>query len=116
MNTNGVPNTNHICKQINQLNKKWNLKPTLDDLVGVQLSFKESLEAPIVRLQHAGDLNNRETIKIKVSGDGTNIGKRLTIVNFTLISPFLIKKLWLWGEKAICLDCQRKPTETYMKA
>jgi len=34
-------------------------------------------------LQHAGDLHDGETMKMKVSRDETNIGKRLTIVNFT---------------------------------
>ena len=32
MKAKGVPNTNRICKQINELNKKWNLKPTPGDL------------------------------------------------------------------------------------
>ena len=53
----------------------------------------------IVRLQHAGDLNNGETIKIKVSGDGTNIGKRLTIAKFTY--TICNEKEGSMGEKAI---------------
>ena len=29
-----------------------------------------------------GTLKDRDTIKVKMNGDGTNIGKRLTVVNF----------------------------------
>jgi len=65
MKAKGVPNINRIGKQINELNKKWNLKPTAGDVEGNQLSFKESLEEHIVRLQHAGDLNDGETFKNK---------------------------------------------------
>lgn len=72
MKAKGVPNINRIGKQINELNKKWNLKPTAGDVEGNQLSFKESLEEHIVSLQHAGDLDDGETIKTKVSGDVTN--------------------------------------------
>ena len=75
------------------------LKPTPVDLQGFQLSFKESLEEQIVRLQQAGDLNDGETINIKVSGDGTNIGKWLTIVNFRY--TILNEKMWQWGKRAI---------------
>ena len=57
------------------------MKPTLGDAEGVQLEFAESLQEHIVGLQKNGEINDGETIK-KLSGDGTNIGKGLT-VNFT---------------------------------
>ena len=48
---NGLPNTYSIKKRINELNSKWNLKPTPGDAEGVQLGFAESLQEHIVRLQ-----------------------------------------------------------------
>ncbi|RMX49099.1 hypothetical protein pdam_00003930 [Pocillopora damicornis] len=80
---NDLPNIYSIKKRINELNSKWNLKPTPGDAEGVQLGFAESLQEHIVRLQKNGEINDGETIKIKLSGDGKNIGKGLTVVNFT---------------------------------
>ena len=72
-----------IKKRINEIYSKWAFRPTPGDAEGVQLGFAESLQEHIVRLQHNGEIKDGETIKIKLSGDGTNIGKRLTVVNFT---------------------------------
>ena len=80
---NDLPNIYSIKKQINELNSEWNLKPTPGDAEGVQLGFAESLPKHIVRLQKNGEINDGETIKIKLSGDGSNIGKGLTVVNLT---------------------------------
>ena len=76
MTANGVPDTYSIKKRINELNSKWNLKPSPGDAEGVQLGFAETLQEHIVRLQQTGEIKNGETIKIKLSGDGTNIGKK----------------------------------------
>ncbi|RMX37378.1 hypothetical protein pdam_00026038, partial [Pocillopora damicornis] len=78
---NDLPNIYSIKKQINELNSEWNLKPTPGDAEGVQLGFAESLQEHIVRLQKNGEINDGEAIKIKLSGDGTNIGKGLTILH-----------------------------------
>ena len=42
----------------------------------VQLSFRESLEEQEIRLQGKGVFHMNTKIKVKISGDGTNIGKR----------------------------------------
>ena len=97
MTANGIPNTYSIKKRINELNSKWNLKPTPGDAEGVQLGFTKTLQEHIVRLQQTGEIKNGETIKIKLSGDGTNIGKRLTVVNFTF--TILNEKEVAMGEK-----------------
>lgn len=52
-----------------------------------------------MRLQQNGEIKDGETIKIKLSGDGTNIGKRLTVVNFTF--TILNEKEVAMGEKGI---------------
>ena len=55
----------------------------------MQISFKESLEGQIFNLQRKEDLEG-DIIKLKISGDGTCIGKRLKLVNITY--SFLNKK------------------------
>ena len=111
MKANGVPNTYSIKKRINELNSKWNLKPTPGDTEGVQLGFSDSLKEHIVKLQQTGEIKDEETIKIKLSGDGTNIGKRLTVVNFTF--TILNEKELAMGEKGNYVLAIIKTTETY---
>ena len=108
---NDLPNIYSIKKQINELNSKWNLKPTPGDAEGVQLGFAESLQEHIVRLQKNGEINDGETIKIKLSGDGTNIGKGLTVVNFTF--TILHEKDVAMGVKGNYILAVIKTTETY---
>ncbi|CAH3115052.1 unnamed protein product [Pocillopora meandrina] len=108
---NGLPNTYSIKKRINELNSKWNLKPTPGDAEGVQLGFAESLQEHIVRLQKNGEINDGEAIKIKLGGDGTNIGKRLTVVNFTF--TILNEKDVAMAEKGNYVLAVIKTTETY---
>ena len=50
--------------------------PYLAKPMGVQLSFRESLEEQEIRLQGKGVFHMNTKIKVKISGDGTNIGKR----------------------------------------
>lgn len=81
------------------------------DAEGVQLGFAESLQEHIVRLQKNGEINDGETIKIKLSGDGTNIGKGLTVVNFTF--TILHEKDVAMGVKGNYILAVIKTTETY---
>ena len=111
MKANGVPNTYSIKKRIKELNSKWNLKPTPGDTEGVQLGFSDSLQEHIVKLQQTGEIKGGETINIKLSGDGTNIGKRLTVVNFTF--TILNEKELAMGEKGNYVLALIKTTETY---
>lgn len=64
-----------------------------------------------MRLQQIGGIKDGETIKIKLSGDGTNIGKRLTVVNFTF--AILNEKELAMGEKGNYVLAVIKTTETY---
>ena len=110
MKANGVPNTYSIKKRIKELNSKWNLKPTPGDTEGVQLGFSETLQEHIVKLQQTGEIKDGETIKINLSGDGTNIGKRLTVVNFTF--TIVNEKELAMGEKCNYVLAVIKTTET----
>ena len=107
----GVPNSYSIKKRIDELNSKWALRPTPGDAEGVQLGFAETLQGHIVRFQKNGEIKDGQTIKIKLSGDGTNIGKRLTVVNFTF--TILNEKEVAMGEKGNYVLAVIKTTETY---
>ena len=63
------------------INRRWNLFPTPGEADGVQIRLKDSLSEQIPKIKNK--LNGCKTIKIKVSDDGTNIGKRLHILNVT---------------------------------
>lgn len=99
-----------IPSRSKSMNSKWNLKQTPGDAEGVQLGFAESLQEHIVRLQQIGGIKDGETIKIKLSGDGTNIRKRLTVVNFTF--AILNEKELALGEKGNYVLAVIKTTET----
>ena len=83
MKADGPPNLYKLIKHAKDLNSKWDLKDTPGTADGVQISFKDSLLENILRLRVSGLLDDCKTIKIKISGDGTNIGKRLSVVNIT---------------------------------
>ena len=71
------------------INGRWNLFPTPGEAGGVQNNAKRQficLGEQIPKIK--SKLNGCKTIKIKVSSDGTNIGKRLHILNdfYTIIN------------------------------
>ena len=79
-----------IKSLMSTLNSNWNIYPTPGDTNGVQMSFVQSLNSKISKLVN-DDMFKTETddgnaclnLKIKISGDGTQIGKRLNVVNVT---------------------------------
>ena len=83
--TKQMPNNYKTEKKLKDFNAKWDLQPTPGQAKGVQLGFKECLEEQLIRLQGKGVFNMNTKIKVKISGDGMNIGKRLKIVNVTYI-------------------------------
>ena len=66
---------------MNTINRRWNLFPTPGEADGVQIRLKDSLFEQISKIKNK--LNGCKTIKINVSGDETNTGKRLHILNVT---------------------------------
>ncbi|PFX31339.1 hypothetical protein AWC38_SpisGene3869 [Stylophora pistillata] len=72
---------------------------------------KDSLEEQIQRLQKNGVLDEATTIKVKISGDGTNIGKRLKLENVTYTN--LNKKDAAMNEKGNYVLAIIKTTENY---
>lgn len=79
-----IPNKGNIAKKIGEINTKWTLKETPGEAEGIQVSFRESLSEQLLRLQEKGTIGEKDTkVKVKISGDGTNIGKRLKLENIT---------------------------------
>ena len=111
MKATDMPNAYNIKKNIAQLKAKWKLKPTPGEAEGVQTSLKDSLKEQIQRLKIKGDLGEQETVRIKMSGDGTNIGKRLKVVNFTY--TILNEKDNAMSEKGNYVLAIVKTKETY---
>ena len=86
-----------ICKQLprhyklqrrsSELNELWNIKPTPNNTCGVQQSLEDRLHIRISQLHKVApkdeQFRTEQKIRVKLSGDGTNIGKRLHVINFT---------------------------------
>ena len=70
-----------IKNRMDTINRRWSLFPTPGEADGVQIRLKDSLSEQIPKIKNK--LNGCKTIKIKVSGDETNIGKPLHILNVT---------------------------------
>ena len=78
-----LPSKYSIKKRIELLNTQWNVFPTPGTVDGVQMKLKDSLMEQTCRLLKDKKLNNCNSLKIKVSSDGTRIGKRLQLLNIT---------------------------------
>ena len=83
------PKSYKIKDLIQEINKKWNLFQTPGDTVGVQQSIKSRLETRLKVLINKGKmmLVPQNKVRIKLSGDGTNVGKHLHVkdVTFTIL-------------------------------
>ena len=77
-----IPSLYGIKKRMEQLNSKWNIFSTPGQAEGVQIKLGDSLKDQLERLIEDG-VELTENVKIKVSGDGTRVGKRLQILNVT---------------------------------
>ena len=104
-----MPTKYKICKHLDKLNANWNLKSTPGEAEGIQISFRESIEEQIRRLQKNGLLHKVTTGKVKISGDGTNIGKRLQLVTYTILT----EKDVAMNEKGKYFLAMIKTTENY---
>ena len=81
-----LPRHYKIKQHIRKFNELWNIKPTPHG-VGVQQSLKERLYVHLEHLlkvsPHDADFIKKQQVRVKLSGDGANIGKRLHVVMFT---------------------------------
>ena len=82
-----LPRHYKLKKKIASLNSQWNITPTPNNTVGVQQKLKDGLERRIRKLlvdsNPDSPFRRNKVVRIKLSGDGTCIGKRLHVTNFT---------------------------------
>lgn len=82
-----LPRSWKVQERIKYINSKWNLSITPGDTCGIQQSIKERLEIRLQALLKSIPSNSafkkNNKIRVKLSGDGTNIGKRLHVINVT---------------------------------
>ena len=83
MKSKDLPTSYGIKKRIQELNAQWNVFPTPGSAEGVQMKLKDSLTEQVTRLLKEGKLHNFDSLKIKLSGDGTRVGKHLQLLNVT---------------------------------
>ena len=115
MSDQGLPRSCQIEKQIKEINQRWEVTNTPEGTTGVQISLKEKL---CERVEHLiqispcdADFRTRQIIKVKMTGDGTWIGKRLHIVTFgfTVLDEGSVVKSAA-GNHSVCL---LKESENY---
>ena len=81
-----LPRRHQLQSSINQPNSSYNIYPISGKLIGFQQSICHLLDMVLYR--HAAEkFPIPEKIKIKLSGDGTWLGKRIHIVSFTFTLP-----------------------------
>ena len=91
------------------VNERWNPFPTPGEAKGVQIRLKDSLMEQIPKIEHK--FGSSKNLKIKVSGDGTNIGKRLHI--FNVIYTIINEESAAMSEKGNYVLAIIKTTEEY---
>ena len=76
-----------LKRRVAELNKLWNIKPTPNGTCGVQQTLEDRLRVRVSHLHKtaAADAKFQSTkeLNVKLADDGTNIGKRLHVINFT---------------------------------
>lgn len=83
-----MPRQYRLRERITELNQLWKIQPTPNNTQGVQQSLKDRLELRIKHLVTTTTDPNvpfmrEKTVRVKLSGDGTKIGKRLHVIVFT---------------------------------
>ena len=64
------------------LNSLWEIKPCPEGY-GMQQSLESRLAVRVRHLLQAKKLNAGDKLKVKLSGDGTSVCRKLNLVNFT---------------------------------
>ena len=81
-----LPRHYRLKEKIGELNRHWNICPTPNGTVGVQQSLTDRLHIRVRKLVEvtSADAPSKvlKKVRVKLAGDGTNIGKRLHVINF----------------------------------
>ena len=105
-----LPSSSQIKSLTHKLNDAYNICSTPNGVVGVQQSLRERV---IVRLTHLIDIAMEQeslesvpsTIRIKLTGDGTQIARALSVVNvnFTVLEEGQSRACSAFGNHSIAI-------------
>ena len=83
MVTPGLPESSKVKKLAATLNTEFDIVPSPNGIIGVQQSLKKRIVRCLTSLtQKSGSDVIPTTIRIKLTGDGTRIGRGFNVVNF----------------------------------
>ena len=83
-----LPSSSQIRKCTKELNEQFDIRNAPDGIVGVQQSLKTRLQFVLTNMVNDAELKGAQipdTIRVKLTGDGTQIAKGLSVVNFAFI-------------------------------
>lgn len=81
-----MPRSCELKKRQLELNNQFVVSPTPDGTIGVQQSLRSRLHARIRVLKHARSSQQQaldKRVRVKLSADGTRIGRKLHVINIT---------------------------------
>ena len=82
-----MPRHYKLKEKISELNLLWDIHPMPNGIIGVQQRLEDRLRERVKYLDSAtpADVPFKvsKNIRVKLAGDGTSIGKRLHVINFT---------------------------------
>ena len=83
-----LPRSNHLNERVKELNKQWKVFPTPEGTIGIQQSLKclltERIEYFLTTSSQTMTPDSSRKIRVKLTGDGTNIGKLHIVFGFTI--------------------------------
>ena len=77
-----IPRTHKLKELAQEINNKFELKPTPCGK-GIQQSLHDQLTWRLQQLKQKNLLPSSNELRVRLSGDGTNIAKNLHVINFT---------------------------------
>ena len=77
-----LPRLSKLKKITKNLNFSWEIKPCPENS-GVQQSLKSRLSIRVQHLLKGEKISVGEKLRVKLSGDGTKICRKLNLINFT---------------------------------
>ena len=77
-----LPRLCQLKKLSSQLNSQWEIQLCPGNN-GIQQSFASRLEKRVKHLQQQNLLKSNDTLKVKISGDGTKVCRKLNLINIT---------------------------------
>ena len=84
-----LPRSNHLNQRVKDLNKHWTVFPTPEGTIGVQQSLKhlltDRIEYFLTTSSQTTTFDSSRKIRVKLTGDGTNIGNlHIVVFGFTI--------------------------------